>query len=161
LPSREFALVREVLNTPETVKACVVIIRQLRPTPESLASGETRDKPFLELVALLDLEKGVNGYAGTAHGGFFTVVLDEVMGSAVNVLSGELLWLCCVLAQDRSIEDLAGDGLGIQRGRLKAKSRSQGVYGVLECAVQEAIAHPAGGDRAWTGRENRWSETVC
>lgn len=80
---------REVLNTPETVKACVVIIRQLRPTPESLASGETRDKPFLELVALLDLEKGVNGYAGTAHGGFFTVVLDEVMGSAVNVLSGE------------------------------------------------------------------------
>jgi acyl-coenzyme A thioesterase PaaI-like protein len=70
-----------------------VTLRQLQPTPESLAAGETKDKPFLELVALLDLEKGVNGYAGTAHGGFFTVVLDEVMGSAVNVLSGELLRL--------------------------------------------------------------------
>jgi acyl-coenzyme A thioesterase PaaI-like protein len=81
--------VRETLNTTDTVRACIVFLRYLKPTKESLAAGETKERPFLELVALLDLGKGVNGYAGTAHGGFYGVVLDEVMGSAVKMQSGE------------------------------------------------------------------------
>jgi hypothetical protein len=97
LPSPQFALIRESLNTPETIKACVVILRQLVPTPESLAVGQTKNKPFLEPVVLLDLEKGVNGYPGTAYGEFFTVVPDVVLGSAVNVLSGKLLCLFAFL----------------------------------------------------------------
>jgi hypothetical protein len=88
LASSESALVRQTLNTIETVRACIVFLRYIKPTKESLAAGETKAKPFLELVALLDLGKGVNGFAGTAHGGFFGVVLDEVMGSAVKAQSG-------------------------------------------------------------------------
>lgn len=88
LASSESALVRQTLNTMETVRACIVFLRYIKPTKESLAAGETKEKPFLELVTLLDLGKGVNGFAGTAHGGFFGVVLDEVMGSAVKAQSG-------------------------------------------------------------------------
>jgi len=38
---------------------------------------------------LVDLESGVNGYAKTAHGGFYGVVLDEVMGTAANMQAGK------------------------------------------------------------------------
>jgi hypothetical protein len=82
--SRESALVNETLNTSDTVRACVVLVRKLKPTPETLSGGETPAKPFLQLVGLLDLGQGVNGYPGTAHGGFFNVMLDEIMGSTVN-----------------------------------------------------------------------------
>ncbi|TVY12580.1 hypothetical protein LARI1_G009583, partial [Lachnellula arida] len=51
---------------------------------EMEARGEGKENPFLEYGALVDLGDGVNGYAGTAHGGFFGVVLDEVMSTAAN-----------------------------------------------------------------------------
>jgi hypothetical protein len=89
------ALVREALNTSSTVRACVTFLRYVPPTPASKAAGETTQKPFLEMVALLDLQRGVNGFAGTAHGGFYGVVLDEVMGTVGNMQAGECfsLWL--------------------------------------------------------------------
>ena len=46
----------------------------------SSETGEDSKNPFLEFVTLLDLGSGVNGFAKTAHGGFYGVVLDEVMG---------------------------------------------------------------------------------
>lgn len=55
---------------------------------EMEARGEGKENPFLEYGALVDLGEGVNGYAGTAHGGFFGVVLDEVMGTAANAQAG-------------------------------------------------------------------------
>jgi acyl-coenzyme A thioesterase THEM4 len=62
----------------------VVLVCQLKPTPENLSGGETPTKPFLQLVGLLDLGQGVNGYPGTRHRRFFNVILDEIMGSIVN-----------------------------------------------------------------------------
>jgi hypothetical protein len=88
IPSREFALVNETLNTPDTVRACVVMICKRNPTAESVLDGETGIEPSPELIGLLDLGEGINGYPGTVHGGFFNVMLDEVMGSAVNVQCG-------------------------------------------------------------------------
>lgn len=41
-------------------------------------------------MTLLDLGSGVNGFAKTALGGFYGVVLDEVMGSAAQMQAGEL-----------------------------------------------------------------------
>lgn len=38
----------------------------------------------------MDLGSGINGYAKTAHGGFYGVVLDEVMGTAANLQAGML-----------------------------------------------------------------------
>lgn len=66
------------------MRACVVLIRKLAATEESIGNGETDLKPFLHLTGLLDLGEGVNGYPGTVHGGFFNVMLDEIMGSSVN-----------------------------------------------------------------------------
>src|SRR6266536_781883 len=89
IPSTESALVRETLNTPETVKACLTLLRYIKPTKESRENGDSKEKPFLEMVALLDLQSGVNGYAKTTHGGFYGVTLDEVMGTASNMQSGK------------------------------------------------------------------------
>jgi len=51
--------------------------------------GEDKKNPFLQICALLDLGSGINGYAKTAHGGFFGVVLDEVMGTAANLQAAQ------------------------------------------------------------------------
>jgi hypothetical protein len=90
LSSTESALVRETLNTPATVKACITFLRYIKPTTPSSETGEDPKNPFLEFVTLLDLGSGVNGFAKTAHGGFYGVVLDEVMGSAAQMQASEL-----------------------------------------------------------------------
>jgi len=61
----------------------------VKPTAPASETGESKENPFLELGTLLDLESGVNGYAKTAHGGFFGVVLDEVMGTAANMQAAQ------------------------------------------------------------------------
>ena len=88
IASTESALVRETLNTPKTVKACVVMLKYIKPTEESKKNGDSKERPFLDVVALVDLQGGFNGYAKTAHGGVFGVILDEVMGTAANMQSG-------------------------------------------------------------------------
>ncbi|KAH7407284.1 HotDog domain-containing protein [Cadophora sp. MPI-SDFR-AT-0126] len=85
IPSTESALVRETLNTSKTVKACITFFRYIKPTAPASETSEEKKNPFLELCTLVDLDSGVNGYAKTAHGGFFGVVLDEVMGTAANL----------------------------------------------------------------------------
>lgn len=87
--TREFSLVNETLNTADTVRACIVVARKTSPTATSISNGETTAKPFLEMVGLLDLGDGINGYPGTVHGGFFNVMLDEIMGSTVNAYKGD------------------------------------------------------------------------
>jgi hypothetical protein len=86
LPSTESALVRESLNTSNTVKACITYLKYVKASKEEMeVRGEEKANPFLEVGALVDLQSGVNGYAKTAHGGFYGVVLDEVMGTAANM----------------------------------------------------------------------------
>ncbi|KAG4412344.1 hypothetical protein IFR04_014523 [Cadophora malorum] len=89
IPSTESALVRETLNTSKTVKACITFFRYIKPTLPASETGEDKKNPFLELCTFVDLNSGVNGYAKTAHGGFFGVVLDEVMGTAANLQAAQ------------------------------------------------------------------------
>ncbi|KAH7357118.1 HotDog domain-containing protein [Rhexocercosporidium sp. MPI-PUGE-AT-0058] len=89
IASTESAFVRETLNTPETVKACITFFRFIKPTAPTSETSEDKKNPFLELCTLVDLNSGVNGYAKTAHGGFFGVVLDEVMGTAANLQAAQ------------------------------------------------------------------------
>jgi acyl-coenzyme A thioesterase PaaI-like protein len=42
----------------------------------------------MEVCALVDFGSGMNGYANTAHGGVYGVMLDEVMGTAANMQCG-------------------------------------------------------------------------
>ncbi|TVY47195.1 hypothetical protein LOCC1_G003433 [Lachnellula occidentalis] len=87
LASTESSLVRETLNTPRTVYACVTFllyVKEFQPDGASIskeekeaarktemqARGEEKENPFQEYGALVDLRDGVNGYKGTAHGGF-------------------------------------------------------------------------------------------
>ncbi|KAF4617972.1 hypothetical protein G7Y89_g15012 [Cudoniella acicularis] len=72
ITSTESALVRETLNTSNTVKACITFLRYIKPASkeEMFAKGETKENPFLEFVALMGLQSGVNGFAKTVHGGY-------------------------------------------------------------------------------------------
>jgi hypothetical protein len=89
LPSTESALVRQTLNTSNTVKACITFLRYIKLTTPAAETGENPKNPFLEFVTLLDLGSAVNGFAKTAHWGFYGVVLDEVMGSAAQMQACE------------------------------------------------------------------------
>lgn len=82
----EYTLVKEALNTDSTVRACITAFRVLKT--KELRPGEDKKNPFIELSAFLDLGGGLNGYAGTAHGGFLATVFDEVMGTAAWQQSG-------------------------------------------------------------------------
>ena len=88
LPSTEANIVRVTLNTPSTVKACVVFLQH--PTREQRAEhvGETRERPFLEIGCLLDVGDGVAGRAHTMHGGVYAVVLDEVLSTVAYQQGG-------------------------------------------------------------------------
>jgi hypothetical protein len=90
IASTESSLVRETLNTPNTVKSCITFLRYIK-SKEGDNVGEDKKNPFLQVCALLDLGSQINGYAKTAHGGFFGVVLDEVMGTAANMQAGAFL----------------------------------------------------------------------
>jgi hypothetical protein len=57
------------------------------PEPAS-ETGKDKKNPFLQLCTLLNLESGINSYAGyanTEHGAIFGVVLYEVVGTAANL----------------------------------------------------------------------------
>lgn len=85
----EGSLARITLNTPETVKASILFFRYFKPTAPAWETGEDKKSPFLEVNAFADFGTGLNGYANTAQGGFFGVVLDEVMGTAANMQAGK------------------------------------------------------------------------
>ncbi|KAJ4300331.1 hypothetical protein N0V88_003004 [Collariella sp. IMI 366227] len=114
LPSGSKQFVRCVMSSEKTVRACVTFFRTVPvqpPTSERPAVlvqddngyaqqplsrskallggggpdfGETADKPFLLVNALLDLGEDLCGYKGTLHGGALAVMLDETMCSAAD-----------------------------------------------------------------------------
>lgn len=106
LPSGESNFVRRVVNSGTTVRACITFFRMVNPPPSksgkaiipatslsrnaALLSGggaadsENPRNPFLLFNALLDLGEDLCGYTNTLHGGLFTVLMDEVMGTAAN-----------------------------------------------------------------------------
>jgi len=106
LPSTESSFVRRVMNSGTTVRACITFCRMVNPPPSGSgkasipaaslsrsgvllsgggkANGEDLRNPFLLLSALLDLGEDLCGYTNTLHGGLFTVLMDEVMGTAAN-----------------------------------------------------------------------------
>ncbi|KAK8118522.1 uncharacterized protein PG998_003148 [Apiospora kogelbergensis] len=53
-------------------------------------NGEIAKNPFLLFSALVDLGVDCQSYAGTMHGGLYTVLLDEVMGTAANFQAGDV-----------------------------------------------------------------------
>jgi hypothetical protein len=107
----EYTLVKGALNTASTVRACITVFRVPRPTAKrELRPGENRKNPFVEITALLDLGNGLNGFAGTAHGGFLATVFDEVMGTAAWQQSGGE----CI-AFERCSRDLCGTELILNR----------------------------------------------
>jgi thioesterase superfamily protein 4 len=74
--SGEDSFFAETLATDRTMRACLT----LRPVEE--ADG---DMPYKEIVTIVDLGNGVDGYPQTCHGGMVATLMDEVCGVLVNL----------------------------------------------------------------------------
>jgi acyl-coenzyme A thioesterase PaaI-like protein len=77
-------LFRHTLTTDDTIPECIGFYNDPFLThivPQPAASRILVDKAFL----LFDLRPGVNGYNGTAHGGLITSLIDEAMGSLIQI----------------------------------------------------------------------------
>lgn len=72
----EDAFFGRTLNTAETIDACVSLYR--RPTPP----GSSR---IDEVLTLLSLGSGLNGWPKVCHGGAVATIVDEVMGVLLSV----------------------------------------------------------------------------
>jgi thioesterase superfamily protein 4 len=79
-PSGEDSFFAETLSTDRTIRACLTF----RPT--ELAEG---DLPYREIVTIIDLGDGLNGYPQTCHGGMLATLLDEVCGVLIVELNKE------------------------------------------------------------------------
>jgi thioesterase superfamily protein 4 len=73
LHPRQETFTSKTLATEDTISAWQSFYR----TPSS-------PDQFLEIVSLLKLGSGVNGHVDTCHGGFVSVILDEMIGNAAE-----------------------------------------------------------------------------
>jgi thioesterase superfamily protein 4 len=78
--SGEDSFFAETLATDHTIRACLTF----KPTDK--ADG---DFPFREIVTVVDLGDGLNGYPQICHGGMLATLLDEVCGVLIVELKKE------------------------------------------------------------------------
>jgi thioesterase superfamily protein 4 len=74
--SGEDSFFAETLATDRTMRACMT----LKPTEETEG-----DMPYKEIVTIVDLGNGVDGYPQTCHGGMVATLMDEVCGVLINL----------------------------------------------------------------------------
>lgn len=79
-PSSEDSFFAETLATDRTVRACLTL------RASELADD---DLPCKEIVTIVEIGDGLNGYPNLVHGGMLATLLDEVCG-VVIVLSTEI-----------------------------------------------------------------------
>ena len=75
-PTGEDSFFAETLDTRRTIRAMLT----LRPTKE-----EHGDLVYKELLVIVDLGDGLNGYPQVLHGGFAATLLDETCGSLIQL----------------------------------------------------------------------------
>ena len=86
--STEDAFIAETLATANTISAWQSFYKKLLPPSNSSEADAPNDKhdtnPIAgELVSLLTLGRGTNGYVNVAHGGLISTILDQTMGLVV------------------------------------------------------------------------------
>jgi thioesterase superfamily protein 4 len=75
-PTGEDSFFATTLDTDRTIRSMLT----LRPTKE-----EDDDMLYKELLIIVDLGDGLNGYPQVLHGGFAATLLDETCGSLIQL----------------------------------------------------------------------------
>ena len=75
-PTGEDSFFAETLSTDRTMRTCLT----LRP-----AKAPEGDWPYQEIVTLVEIGDGLNGYPQIIHGGFAATMLDEVCGVLIQL----------------------------------------------------------------------------
>lgn len=78
--SREDALLASTLNTADAISAYVVFHKRQQPG--------TPDAEISRMHALLAIGEGLNGFPQVCHGGIVATMMDEVMGSLIQLRAG-------------------------------------------------------------------------
>ncbi|KAI1652286.1 HotDog domain-containing protein [Daldinia loculata] len=88
-------LFRKTLNNADTVPHCIGFYHdpvssnldiEENPSTSLIPSSQLGPKLLINSASLIfDLCPGVNGYNGTAHGGFISSLIDEAMGSLIFI----------------------------------------------------------------------------
>ncbi len=75
-PTGEDSFFAETLDTGRTIRTMLM----LKPTQK-----KEGDFPYEQLLVILDLGDGLNGYPQVLHGGFATTLLDETCGALIQL----------------------------------------------------------------------------
>ncbi|KAI0130688.1 HotDog domain-containing protein [Daldinia grandis] len=85
-------LFRKTFNNADTVPHCIGFYQDpnsdIEPSPSTQLGPSSQLGPRLLINSaslIFDLRPGVNGYNGTAHGGFIGSLIDEAMGSLILI----------------------------------------------------------------------------
>ncbi|EHY60576.1 hypothetical protein ABEF92_002739 [Exophiala dermatitidis] len=86
--TREDALLSQSLKSNDTIKGWVSLYKR----PQNTTANSTNTNPTTttppnlttEVLTLLSLQPGLNGYPGVCHGGIVATILDEVMSILVT-----------------------------------------------------------------------------
>lgn len=73
--TREDSLIAQTLNTKDTIARYVTVYS--RPTETGA--------PIEEIKCIITLGGGVCGFPGVAHGGMVAIILDEILGTLIDV----------------------------------------------------------------------------
>ncbi|KAH8657751.1 hypothetical protein BX600DRAFT_468083 [Xylariales sp. PMI_506] len=87
--SSQDQLFRTILHKPDAIPECIGLCHIASDSgAELIDPNSTVDKasvgtrlPVQSASLLLDLQPGVNGFSGTAHGGIIAAIVDEAMGN--------------------------------------------------------------------------------
>lgn len=89
--NKEDTFFAETLQTSQTIRNCLTLFRrpgvptsQVSKNPDADFKATATDHPIQEVIILLNLGSGINGYAGVCHGGFVSTILDESMGVLIT-----------------------------------------------------------------------------
>ncbi|KAL2434885.1 hypothetical protein ABEF95_010074 [Exophiala dermatitidis] len=90
--TREDALLSQSLNSNDTIKGWVSLYRRPQNTTNTNSTTSTHNNTTAaipgglttEVLTLLSLQPGLNGYSGVCHGGIVATILDEVMSILVT-----------------------------------------------------------------------------
>ena len=89
-PASKDKLMRKSLHASDSVPHCIGFYQDdTKATASTADNGSSSDAPssprlLTNSVCLIyDLQPGVSGYHGSVHGGFFSVLADEAMGSLI------------------------------------------------------------------------------
>jgi thioesterase superfamily protein 4 len=84
-PGTENSFLAQTLRTGDAITACQSFYKAPSPPSDSESHQGSDSANLGEMQTLYVIGSGLNGHEGVCHGGFLSLVLDEIMGLVVRL----------------------------------------------------------------------------